>query len=157
MKTILLGIGNPILGDDGIGIKILQILKKRITNNDIVFEEAMTGGMNLLDIIKGFQKAILIDAIYDRQAPLGSVKRLSIHDCATVHSCNPHDVSLAEAIQLATKLGEENIPKEIIIIGIVLHETPVEFTEKISPKIAESIPKATKMILSEINHSEHKE
>ncbi len=151
MRTIIIGIGNPILGDDGIGLHIVQQLKEKITGKDIVFDEAMTGGMNLLDTLKGYDKAILIDAIYNKESPLGSVKRFTINDCPTVHSCNPHDVSLPEAIQLAEHLGEQEIPKEIIIIGIVLHETPIEFTETISPAIKKAIPEATKLVLQEIN------
>ncbi len=152
MKTIVIGIGNPILGDDGIGIHIVQKLKEKVIRKDIVFDEAMTGGMNLLDIFRGYDKAILVDAIYDKNSPLGSVKRFSIKECRTVHSCNPHDVSLPEAIKLAEHLGEQLIPKDIIIIGIVLHETPCEFTETLSPEIEKAIPKATQLVLSEINH-----
>lgn len=157
MKTIILGIGNPILGDDGIGIQIVQQLKEKITRKDIFFDEAMTGGMNLFDLIKGYDKAILIDTIYDVKSSFGSVKRFSIDESSSVHSCNPHDVSLPEAITLAKKLGEQQIPKDIIIIGIVLHETPCEFTEKISPEIKQAIPTATNMILTEINEPNHRE
>lgn len=150
MKIIILGIGNLILGDDGIGIKVLRELKKKIKRSDIVFDEAMTGGMNLLDIIKGYDKAILIDAIYNPKTSIGDVKRFSIQDCPTAHSCNPHDVSLSEAIQLAEQLGEKKIPDEIIIIGIVLHKIPTEFSEAISPKVKTAIPKAVQIILNEI-------
>lgn len=157
MKTLIIGIGNPILGDDGIGIQIVQQLKEKITRKNIFFDEAMTGGMNLLDLIKGFDKAILVDTIYDMKSSFGSVKRFTIDESSTVHSCNPHDVSLPEAITLAKKLGEQQIPKDIIIIGIVLHETPCEFTEKISPEIKQAIPTATNMILTEINEPNHGE
>ncbi|RLF59387.1 MAG: hypothetical protein DRN27_02795 [Thermoplasmata archaeon] len=153
MKTIILGVGNLILGDDGIGIHVIHHLKKHIENKDIVLDEAMTGGMNLLDKIIGYDKAILIDAVNIKEVAVGEVKRFLIQDFTSVHSCNPHDVSLIEAITLAETLGDKHIPKKIIVIGIVLHEMPLEFTETLSPKVAAAIPKAVEAVISELNET----
>ena len=150
-KTIILGIGNPILGDDGIGIHVVRKLKDHLEGrSDIVIDEAMTGGMNLLDAIVGFETAILIDAVHLTDERIGDVKRFHLTDLGTVHSCNPHDVTLFESIQLAETLGEKQIPEKIIIIGIVLHELPVEFSEELSPQVASAIPKAIQLVLNEI-------
>ena len=150
-KIIILGIGNPILGDDGIGIHVVRKLKKLLDNrSDIVIDEAMTGGMNLLDAIIGFDIAILIDAVHLTDEKIGEVKRFQLHDLGTVHSCNPHDVSLFESIQLAETLGEVEVPKKIIIVGIVLHELPIEFSERLSPQVASAIPKAVQIVFNEI-------
>ncbi|UCF12515.1 MAG: hydrogenase maturation protease [Thermoplasmatales archaeon] len=150
MKTIVLGVGNPILRDDGVGIHVANQLKQHVNDPDITIDEATTGGMNLLDLIVGYDKAILIDAINIRDAEVGEVKRVLLSDLSSVHSDNPHDVSLLEALQLAEKLGENNIPSEIVIIGIVLKKIPYVFGEKLSPKIAAAVPKAVDMTLTEI-------
>lgn len=151
MKTIIVGIGNPILGDDGIGIHVLHQVQKKIGNlNDVFFEEAMTGGMNLLDLMTGFEKAILIDAVRLSNEPVGSVKRIDLNEVQTIHSCNPHDVNFKEAITLAERLGETSIPKKIIVIGIVLSTIPLDFSEELSEPIKMAITKATQMVLSEI-------
>ena len=63
MKTIVLGVGNPILRDDGVGVHVIQQLKQQINDPNVTVDEALTGGMNLLDLILGYNKAILIDAI----------------------------------------------------------------------------------------------
>ena len=150
-RIIILGIGNPILGDDGIGIHVVQKLKKQLGDrSDIVIDEAMTGGMNLLDAIIGFDKAILIDAVHLTDYEIGEVKCFYLQDLGTIHSCNPHDVSLIESIQLAKTLGEEKIPDEISIIGIVLHQLPTDFSEELSPMVASAIPKAIQMVFNEI-------
>ncbi|UCF49051.1 MAG: hydrogenase maturation protease [Thermoplasmatales archaeon] len=151
MKTIVLGVGNPILRDDGVGIHVANQLKQYVNDSDITIDEATTGGMNLLDLIIGYDKAILIDAINIKDAKVGEVRRFLLSELSSVHSDNPHDVSLQEALILAKKLGEKNIPSEIVIIGIVLKKIPYIFGEKLSPKIARSIPKAMKMALNEIN------
>jgi hydrogenase maturation protease len=67
-----------------------------------------------------------------------------------MHSCNPHDVSLNEAIEMAKKMGESRIPKEIIIIGVMMKEIPCEFGEELSKEIATAVPKAVDMALNEI-------
>ena len=150
MKTIVLGVGNPILQDDGVGIHVANQLKQRIKDPNITVDEALTGGMNLLDLIIGYDKAILIDAVNIRNAKDGEVKRFLLSDFSSAHSDNPHDVSLLEAIKLAERLGEKNIPREVVIIGIVLKEIPYVFGEQLSAKIAAAVPKAVDMTLNEI-------
>lgn len=150
MKTIILGVGNPILCDDGVGIHVAKQLKQHINDPDVTIDEVLTGGMNLLDLLLGYDKAILIDAVKTKNAEHGEVKRFSLTDISPIHSCNPHDVSLVEALKLAEKLGENRIPREIIIIGILLKETPCEFGENLSEKIAMTVPRAIEMTLNEI-------
>ncbi len=150
MKTIVLGVGNLILGDDGVGIHVVNEIKKQITNPNITIDEAITGGINLLDLLLGYDKAIIIDAVKTENGENGEVKRIPLDDFSTMHSCNPHDVSLIEAIEMAKKMGEDRIPKEIIVIGVTMKQIPCEFGEKLSKKIAKAVPKAIEMTLSEI-------
>ena len=149
MKTIVIGVGNPILCDDGVGLHVIQQLKQQINDPDVIVDEALTGGMNLLDLILGYDKAILIDAIKIENTQTGEVKRFSLNDFSTIHSCNPHDVSLTEAIQLAEKMGEKRIPDEIVIVGITVNNH-YTFGEQLSPEVAEAVPNAVEMILSEL-------
>ena len=150
MKTIVLGVGNLILGDDGVGVHVANELKKQIKDPNITVDEAITGGMNLLDLILGYDKAVIIDAVKSEEYKEGTVKRIPISDFNTMHSCNPHDVSLSEAIKMARKLGETKIPSEIVVIGIILKEIPCEFGEKLSKDIAAAVPVAVEMTLNEI-------
>jgi len=150
MKTIILGVGNSILSDDGVGIHVANQLKQKINNPNITIDEALTGGMNLLDLLLGYDKAIIIDAVKIDNEEEGEVKRIPLNNFSSMHSCNPHDVSLTEAIQMAEKLGETRIPKEIIVIGITMKKLPCEFGENLSEKIAMAVPKAVEITLNEI-------
>jgi len=156
MKTIVLGVGNSILSDDGVGIHVANQLKQKINNPNITIDEALTGGMSLLDLLLGYDKAIIIDAVKIDNVEEGEVKRIPLSTFSTMHSCNPHDVSLSEAIQMAEKLGETRIPKEIIIIGIAMKKLPCVFGENLSEKIAMAVPKAIEMTLSEIRKDDLK-
>jgi hydrogenase maturation protease len=150
MKTIVLGVGNPILGDDGVGIHVAKQVKQQLQNPNVTIDEAHTGGMNLLDLILGFDRAILVDAVKINNAQPGEVRRLYPSDLSSVHSSNPHGASLLEVLKLAKIIGVERIPREIIIIGIVLKNNPYIFGEKLSKRIAAAIPIAVQMTLNEI-------
>jgi hydrogenase maturation protease len=152
MKTIVLGIGNPILQDDGVGIHVINKLREHIKDSRVVMDIAYTGGMNLLDMIRGFDKVILVDAIKQENCKTGEVKRFSLAQAPAVHSCNPHDVSLSEALHLAKQLGETQLPKEIVVIGIVVKNT-VDFGEHLSGEVASAVPTAVTLILAELKNT----
>ena len=76
MKTIILGLGNLLFTDDGAGILIARDLKKRIDQKDITIIEDTIGGLDILDKIAGYEKAIIIDAIQTPRGCPGSVYRL---------------------------------------------------------------------------------
>jgi hydrogenase maturation protease len=138
------------LGDDGVGIHVSDELKKRIKDPNITIDDAVTGGMNLLELLLGYDKAIIVDAVKSNEGKVGEVKRIPLDNFSTMHSCNPHDVSLIEAIEVAKKMGEKRIPQEIIVIGIIMKEIPCEFGEKLSEKIEAAVPKAVEMAQNEI-------
>jgi len=152
MKTIVLGVGNPILQDDGVGLHVIEALRQRLTNPLVTVETASTGGMNLLDMIRGYEKVILIDAVKQNNSKPGEVKRFLLSDFHSVHSCNPHDVSLSEALHVAEQLGEKHLPLQIILIGITVKNT-YEFGEHLSNEVSCAIPTAVNLVLEELNNT----
>lgn len=146
MKTIVIGVGNPILGNDGVGIQVINELRKRLSN--VALDTASTGGINLLERIREYKKAIIIDAIRT-EGKEGEVKRFSLSDLPRVHSFNLHDISLYEAVQLFKKLGD--VP-EIVVIGIILKE--VSFGEGLNPEVERAIPRIVDLVLSEVKEGQ---
>jgi hydrogenase maturation protease len=147
MKTIVIGIGNPILRDDGVGIQIIKRFRELVEGLDVAIEEASTGGMNLLDLILGYDRAVLVDAVSMEDRDLGEVVVIrEVDKMKTAHSTNPHDTSFPEAIEVAIKMGEQNIPKEIVLVGVNIR--PVyEFGEGLSREVELAVPVA----LEELN------
>ena len=152
IKTLVLGIGNPILQDDGVGIHVINELRSHVKNSKIKMDIAYTGGMNLLDIIRGFDKVILVDAIKQENSKTGEVKRFSLAEAPAVHSSNPHEISLSEALLLAKQLGEKQLPQEIVVIGIVVKNT-LDFGEHLTSEVASAIPTAVTMVLTELQNT----
>ncbi|MBN1389313.1 MAG: hydrogenase maturation protease [Candidatus Thermoplasmatota archaeon] len=141
-RTIIVGIGNPILGDDGVGIHVVRQLKSR---SDVDVREAYTGGMNLLDMILGYDRAILVDAVYLKDMDVGDVRVMDLDELGTAHSTSPHDATLMEAVELSGIYGEERVPNEITLVGIRIDRVE-EFSDELSVKIGSAIPQAVDIV-----------
>jgi len=147
MKTLILGLGNPILGDDGVGFRVIQSLKAKSSSQDITTLESSASGLGLLDLLIGYDKAIIIDAIQTKDGNIGEVYRLEVSQLnVTRHAASPHDVNLATALELGKRLNLA-LPQEISIIAIEIPST-YTFTEECSPDVEKAIPLAVDMALA---------
>jgi len=159
MKTIVIGLGNPILGDDGVGWKVAEEVKKQLNSpsppdplsqgeGSLVDVEFLSlGGISLMEHLIGYERAIIIDALASDQ-PNGSVivSRLSeLPDFSALHTTSTHDTSLQNALKLGKTMGA-NLPDEVIIVGIATTHI-YDFSEELSPLVAEAMPKATKIVI----------
>jgi len=151
VKTLILGIGNPILGDDGVGFHVAQELAKRITDDTIDIEDACTSGLNLLDIIPGYDRVIIIDAIKTEEGEPGEIYRLRPEDFTrSVHLGAPlHDLNFPTVLEIGKKLMPAKMPHEIVIFAIEVEEIET-FTEEMTPKVREAVPQVVKLVLGEI-------
>ena len=118
-ETIVLGLGNPLMADEGIGTAIVDRLSKLAEQfPDAEFLDAGTGGMNLLHIIAGRKKAIIIDCAFMGAAP-GTIKRFTSDEVTSVKKLahlSLHEADILQVIELSRKLGE--CPEEVIFFGI---------------------------------------
>lgn len=157
MKTIVIGLGNPILGDDGVGWKIAEEVKKRLSSPQatLLWKEAeyvnveflSLGGLRLMESLIGYDRAILIDAVTSDQET-GSVvtTRLSeLPDVSALHTTSAHDTSLQNALKLGKSMGA-NLPEDVIVIGIVT-EHIYDFGEELSSSVAQAVPLAAQIVI----------
>ena len=107
-RTLLLGMGNPILCDDAIGIRLVTHLKKRLqgsSNLDIV-EDCSLGGFNLLEIIAGYGRLIVIDSIRTVGAVPGAWHYFTADRLReTMNLDCVHDANFATVLELGRRLG----------------------------------------------------
>ncbi len=162
MKTLVLGLGNPILTDDGVGVRVAEAVREALPpNTSIEVSEASVGGLRLMERVLGYDRVILIDAIYRpsttaNQAPSdkpGTIHRMTLTDLKTIsptqHSASAHDTSLITALEMAQRM-ELPLPREFIIYAIEV-ENILDFGDKPTPAVAEAIPKVTAAVLDELN------
>ncbi len=159
MKTLILGVGNTLYCDDGIGIYIAGELNKHLKNNpDITIEEASIGGINLMELLVGYDRAIIIDAIQLKQFSPGYIYRLTMDSLVTTrHANSPHDTDFTTALDIGKKL-DLPLPNEIIIYAVEVEDV-TSFTEGCTLKVKEAIPECIDMILNELrlNKKEHRQ
>jgi hydrogenase maturation protease len=145
-RTVVVGLGNPILGDDGIGWRVAEAVQAQ--RPDISVEYLSLGGLSLMEQLVGYERAIIIDSIQTRDGRDGQVYRLPLEelpDFSAGHTTAAHDTSLQTALRLGRAMGAR-LPDEITVVGI---EAPRvwDFSEELSPAVEAAIPEATRVVL----------
>ena len=155
MKTLVLGLGNPILTDDGVGVRVVQEVATLHPQNDVTFAEASVGGLRLLEIIAGYKRIIMVDAIQTSNGKPGDIYRLHPSDFrASLHSGSTHDLSLPDALALGQSLGMVLPDDEAFVIIAIEAEDVLTFGEECTPAIAAAIPRAVETVLIELGARE---
>jgi len=135
--TIVIGLGNPLLGDDGIGIRLVNDLAAEYAGSAIEFADAGTSGMRVLHLIAGRKKAVIIDGALMHADP-GTIRRFTPGDLITrnllAHLTN-HEGNLLEILDLSRRLGE--LPEQIVIFGI--EPASISPGEALSPILEEQL------------------
>jgi hydrogenase maturation protease len=154
-KSIIVGLGNPYLGDDGIGIVVAEQLANHPLVNpreDVTITEASVGGLRLMETLVGYDRAILIDALVVPDPLPGQIHRWDLGDltaiCPTQHSASAHDTSLPTAIAAGRKIGLD-LPDQIAIFAIEVHCRD-EFSAELSYPIQSVIPEVIERVLCEL-------
>ncbi len=149
MKTLVVGLGNPILGDDGIGWHIAQKLQQiKSIPSDVTIECLAIGGISLMEALIDYDRAILIDAIVTHQTPIGSVNQYRLEELpnpTSGHLSSAHDTSLINALQVGKAMGA-HLPQEITVVTVE-SEKVYDFSEELTADVAAAIPEATRRIL----------
>jgi len=148
MKTLVAGLGNPILGDDGVGWLIAsKLLQEEKIPSDVTIECLALGGISLMESLIGYDRAILIDAIVTHQAPIGSVMFFKLEDLPNPslgHTSSAHDTSLHDALCIGRELSA-HLPADITVVTVESQKV-YDFSETLTPAVAAAIPEAISII-----------
>jgi hydrogenase maturation protease len=155
-KTLVVGLGNPILTDDGVGVIVANKVEGALGLlglDSVTVTEASVGGLRLMELMVGFDRVILIDAILTSNgAKPGTIQFLSLEDLRdispTQHSTCAHDTSLITALELGKHLGL-HLPDDIIIYAVEVANVS-DFSDQPTPTVAEAVPKVTELVLTEL-------
>jgi len=152
VRTLVLGIGNPILGDDGVGFHIAQELAREIKDENIDVKDTSIDGLNLLELIVSYDNVIIIDAIMTEDGEVGEIYRLGPENFVkTVHpTTSLHNVNLATAIEIGKKFLAGQMPAKIVVFAINIQEV-TKVTEEMTGKVREAIPRAVNLVLEELD------
>jgi hydrogenase maturation protease len=153
MKTLVLGLGNPILTDDGIGVLVAERVKAALPEAyPVDISEVSIGGLTLMETMIGYDRVILVDAIQQVGVAPGSIQRLTLEELRSIsptqHSASAHDASLVTALQTGEQMGLP-LPKQITIYAVQV-ENVTEFCDQPTPAVAAAIPRVMEAVLEEI-------
>ncbi|MFH1857283.1 MAG: hydrogenase maturation protease [Candidatus Omnitrophota bacterium] len=151
VKTLILGMGNTILSDDGVGILLVRELKKSLAGRPGVdIRETPLAGLNLVYLLEGYHRAIIIDAMETRTPEPGKIHRLDLADFAsTMHLTSPHGINLYTALEVGCRCGLR-MPESVTILAIEVENTST-FSTRCSPHIETLMPEIKKNILLTVN------
>ena len=141
-STLVVGLGNPILGDDGVGWRVAQEIETRLAGADVEVVCLALGGVALMEQLVGYRRAIIIDAM-TTGAALGTVLCVPVEELpnpAAGHTASSHDTSFATALSLGRKLGAA-LPNEVWVVAVEA-ERLYEFSAGLSPAVAAAVPEA---------------
>lgn len=144
MDTLILGVGNPLRGDDGVGPEVIRLLQEDpLVTGKADLLDGGTDGLNLLDDIQAYQYVIIVDAV-NMGAPVGHVRRFTTEEARisiVSEALSTHGFGLGEVLALLKQLGCQT---EIVIVGV--QPLATNFGESMSAEVAQAIPEVIEAI-----------
>jgi hydrogenase maturation protease len=134
VKTALVGFGNSCHGDDGIGpAAARRIYQSLLGVENLDLLELATSDFGVMEALIGYERAVIIDALVDEEAEVGTVRRLELPEAVEDGHLSPHTAGFGAALALARKLGLA-VPDQLALYGVVIREPPC-FSERLSPEL----------------------
>lgn len=147
---LVLGMGNTLLGDDGVGIYIVNELEKIIGKHEgIDFESISWGGFRVIDVLQNYKTAIIIDAISSGKNPEGYIHVLDKNNfLSSVRMVSFHDINFATAIEFAERMNIP-VPSKFYIYGIEVRNADL-FSESLSPAVQQAAENCINLVQRKI-------
>lgn len=155
--ALVVGLGNPILGDDGIGWQVAEAVQEALSEKGLANQEVEVacyalGGLSLMEHLIGYDQAIIIDAVQTTEGVPGQIYDLDLDDLPDLsagHMTAVHDTSLQTALILGQEMGA-SLPSAIRVVGIEA-EKVYDFSEELSPAVEAAIPEAVQLVLNQLS------
>lgn len=150
-KKVVLGIGNLLMKDDGIGVHAIRALEGRLPQ-DVVLVDGGTAGCDLLPYMMGAEKIIIIDALQGGEPP-GAVYRLTPEDCGEQYlegTISLHDLGILVVLHDLALL-EDKTPS-VVIIGIEPKE--ISWGMELTSDVEKSLPKVLELVERELDRTD---
>jgi len=138
MKTLIMGIGNNLLGDDGAGLMLARQLYALIGSDDIDFIESSHAGSRCIDFLSGYDRVIIIEVFYDKDNPVGECYKIVLPEVIPLELLSSHHADFFRSLEVARQSGMVSL-KKISIYAITAKEI-FEFSQGLSQEMKERIP-----------------
>jgi hydrogenase maturation protease len=151
-STLVLGMGNPILSDDGVGLLVAGRLAATPLPDGVEVRQSEVGGLGLLELVRGFTRVIIIDALKSPAEAVrepGEVVRYEAKDFRGGHRYgSAHSIGLGTALELGRRLGYD-MPEEVTVFAIEAEDVET-FGEQLSPPVAAAADRVLALLRAEL-------
>ncbi len=158
MKSLIIGLGNPIVGDDALGIRVMESIRDNLPNLDKtdILADVSIAGIGLVELFRGYDQVILVDSIQTGQYSNGTVVSLNKEDFSLAsHTSGYHNMDIFTALEFSSRMYND-IPTSIKIIGIEI-VNPMEFSDELSLEIQNKFEKIVNQVYQIIINETKKE
>jgi hydrogenase maturation protease len=149
--TVVIGLGNPLRGDDGVGVRVVEELAAQPLPPDVEVVDGGTQGLGLVGLMEGRRRAIVVDAASVGRSP-GQFVRFTLDEARLLGDEQPlsiHAAGLGDALLLGQALG--TLPDEVIIFGV--QPSCVQWDRSLSPEVDAALPALIAAVLAEVSAS----
>ncbi len=138
-RVLVLGLGNDILTDDGVGLYVVRQLQDTLAGHPAIdVRETMEMGLALLDFMSGYHTVVIVDSIQTHRAAPGTVHELDAAALQQLTGRTPHFVGVSETLALGRHLGLP-MPQQVRIFAIEVAD-PFTLGTAVSPALQEALP-----------------
>jgi len=155
LRSIIIGLGNPIVGDDAIGIKVMEYIRDTFSpiKDTKILADISIAGLGLVELIRGYDNVILVDSIQTGKNSVGTVIKLQPEEFSfALHTSHYHNIDIFTALEFGNQMYDD-LPKNIQIIGIEIIN-PMEFSDELSfelqNKFEEIVNQVYQIIIQEL-------
>ena len=114
IRTIIIGLGNSILTDDAVGPAVARLMHQRLGDANVDLREASVGGIELVELLAGYDKAIIIDAIRTEGGRAGDCYLLDLEGSRPSRRTGmTHEVGLLEGLEFGRKIGRASCRERV--------------------------------------------
>ncbi len=152
-ETLVLGLGNDLVADDGFGPAVARACRRDLAGrDDVAVEEAAAAGLRLLDLLAGYRRALIVDVVQTGRVPAGTVLNWPVRDSARARTLGgSHQCDLTTALELGRLLGYE-LPAEVSILVVEVADLAT-IREALTPDVAAAVGQARRLVAEWVNRT----
>lgn len=143
MRTLVLGLGNELAGDDAVGVLAARALRDELAGRADVVESAASG-LALLDVLAGYERAIVLDAVRTGRRPPGTIVELGLEEVGRVVAPSTHQAGLPELAAVAERLGL-GFPVRAVVLAVAVVD-PYTLGAPLSEPVAAALPELVRRV-----------
>lgn len=152
-RVAVVGVGNPMMGDDAVGKRVVDALHELALPDDVDVTHAGTTAFLALEALSGAERGVVVDAVADGEADPGTLHRYRLVD-GTFEGDAPdvfmHDFSFTEAVRSGAEAYD--LPADVLVLGVEPADTTVGL--ELSDRVAERLPAVVEAVLAEVTGGE---